>query len=149
MIKKVFWLSFWVAFILLIASCAPKPEPLPKTKTYIYAFEAQRDLHVKGYKVFPITGTGSMEPLIPKHPAGDQIIVGYAGVDSTTFDELKPGNVVIYKVSEKKYIIHRLGQKKHNGWFVYGIANKGDDDTLVTKRNFIGKVAFINLIFWK
>lgn len=90
-----------------------------------------------------------MEPLIPKHPAGNKIIVGYAGVDNTKYEELKPGYLVIYKNPQNEYSIHRLGQKSYKGWFAYGTANHKEDKYLVTEENFIGKVALINLVFWK
>jgi len=98
----------------------------------------------------PVLGTGSMAPWIPAHPLGRKIVVAFAGLDSTPYAHLKPGNVVVYS-RYGQLIIHRLGEQDERGFLAFGIANEYGDRNpdgalgFVTPYNFVGKVATVAL----
>jgi hypothetical protein len=135
---------FGVLFFALTPACGPRPEPLPPSVTYPSAIAARTAVQSKGLVDVPILGTGSMAPLIPRHPSGAYVVVAYAGLDQTPYAELKPGMVVVYS-RYGEHIIHRLGDKDSRGFIAYGIANKNRDGGFVTPYNFEGRVAFIAL----
>jgi hypothetical protein len=126
-------------------------EPLPPSAKYPTAHDAHVAVIVAGYRVAEVAGTGSMAPWIPRAPAGynpHTTVVAYAGLDGTTYDELKPGMVVVYSKFGVP-VIHRLGTKDARGFIAYGSANGGKDRSasgelgFVTPYTFIGRVAFV------
>lgn len=139
-----------ILFILALAGCGPRLEPLPKTEIYPNEATAKVVIINRGLGLVPVTGTGSMAPWIPAHPLGQKIIVAYAGIELTPYADLKSGNVVIYSRYGQN-IIHRLGEQDSRGFLAFGIANeygdRNDDGGLgfVTPYNYVGKVVAVTL----
>jgi hypothetical protein len=144
-VKKLVKLAFLFVFLVCLSACGPKLEKLPPKEMFASAFEAQRTLYEAGYSVIRVAGTGSMKPLIPEHRDGINVIVAYAGLDDTKFEELKPGMVVSYRAGPNLNYIHRLGQKTDRGFIAYGIANRQADSGFVTPYNFNGRVAKVHV----
>ena len=136
--------------VAALAGCGPRLEPLPEAETYPDKATASVVLINRGYRVVPVTGTGSMAPWIPAHPLGRKIIVAYAGLDDAPFSQLKAGNVVVYQRYGQK-VIHRIGHQDERGFVAFGINNESSDrDTnghlgFVTPYNFIGRVSAVTL----
>jgi len=133
-----------LAALALLAGCGPRLDPLPPAVTYPSAVEARAAVQAKGLVDVPLTGTGSMVPLIPRVPHGSDYIVGYAGLDTMPYSDLRPGMVVIYSQFGRN-IIHRLGAQDSRGFVAFGIANRDRDIGFVTPHNFVGRVAFVAL----
>jgi len=103
----------------------------------------------EGLEVLPVSGTGSMEPWIPGHPGGKNVIVAFAGLDGTPYEALVPGDVVVYSLFGQS-VIHRLGEKDSRGFVAFGLANKDKDRRggylgFVTPENYVGRVAKVGL----
>jgi hypothetical protein len=141
---------FIILAVLLVAGCGPRLESLPESESYPNEATAKIVILNRGLGLVPVLGTGSMAPWIPAHPLGRKIIVAYAGIDSTPYSQLKPGNVVIYSRYGQK-IIHRLGEQDERGFLAFGIANTyGDRNAdgglgFVTPYNYLGKVVAVTL----
>ena len=133
-----------LADLALLAGCGPRLDPLPPAVTYPSAVEARTAVQARGLVDVPLTGTGSMAPLIPRVRRGSDYIVGYAGLDGMPYSDLRPGMVVIYSQFGRN-IIHRLGAQDSRGFVAFGIANRDRDVGFVTPHNFVGRVALVAL----
>jgi hypothetical protein len=136
--------------VLTLAGCGPHLDPMPPATNHQSAIEAKSALANQLLRIVPVLGTGSMAPWIPAHPLGRKIVVAFAGLDSTPYAHLKPGNVVVYS-RYGQLIIHRLGEQDERGFLAFGIANEYGDRNpdgglgFVTPYNFVGKVATVAL----
>jgi hypothetical protein len=149
-IKKIKIIYIALFLSIFFYGCGPKLEPLPIARTFESSEKAQDSLKKLELIIIPVSGTGSMAPLIPIHPLGSKIIVAYAGLDKMPYSELKSGYVVIYSRYGKK-IIHRLGEQDDRGFIAFGINNHDKDRSedggigFVTPYNYIGHVSNIAL----
>jgi len=75
----------------------------------------------------------SMEPLIPP----DAWIVS----ERLPYENLEPGQVVLFNGSSGRRVAHALVVKTNKGWITIGVNNEqGIDDTRVTRYNYIGVI---------
>jgi signal peptidase I len=83
------------------------------------------------WEVLAVQGS-SMEPQF-----GDSslLLVGAA-----TFDDLRPGMVVVYRDATGDWVAHRLIQRTADGWVAKGYNNANNDPGLVTAKNLRGVV---------
>jgi hypothetical protein len=130
--------------LALLAGCGPRLEPLPKPEHYPTAFEARLAIMKAGLVDIAVMGTGSMEPLIPRHPDGRAVITAYVGLTATPFSDLRPGHLVAYR-QFGELTIHRLGEQDSRGFVAFGTANRRSDAGMVTPANYVGKVAKVAL----
>jgi hypothetical protein len=142
-VKRIARLAVFIFLLVYLSACGPKLEKLPPKENFPSAFEAQRTLYERGLSPIIVLGTGSMAPYIPEKD--ENAIVAYAGLDKSSFSELKPGMLVVYKTGSGKNYLHRLGQKTAKGFIVYGINNRKADSEFVTPDNFIGRVAKVHV----
>lgn len=80
--------------------------------------------------------SGSMEPNIP---VGSLIII-----DETSFESLKVGDVITYKMSDSTVITHRIKQidTENKSVITKGDANEVEDGAPVSSDRIIGKLKF-------
>lgn len=86
-------------------------------------------------KVYAVAPSGSMIPTLDE----GSIVT----VEKVTLDELKKGDIVIYRAGSGMVVIHRLYEKHRNCWFVLGDNNSSIDLDTVTPQNLLGRVCAI------
>jgi len=86
-------------------------------------------------KVYAVAPSGSMIPTLDE----GSIVT----VENVTLDELKRGDIVIYRAGSGLVVIHRLYEKHRNCWFVLGDNNSSIDLDTVTPQNLLGRVCAI------
>ena len=96
---------------------------------------AQRTAEVAGGRVFMIAPTGSMKPTLDENSV--------VAVEAVAFDQLRTGDIVIYRSLSGAPIVHRLYEKVHGCWFVLGDNNARVDREAVTEANLLGRVCAI------
>jgi len=79
----------------------------------------------------------SMEPLLPPE--------AWVVTETIPFDDLKPGQVVLFTGGLGRPVAHALVQRTKRGWRTAGVREQVLDSTIVTPANYIGVVttAFI------
>lgn len=75
--------------------------------------------------------TGSMEPTIS---TGDYVMFSQAG-----FDDINKGDIIVYRSTEGRFIIHRIIEKYADYAIVQGDANPTPDSEHITSENLLGK----------
>ena len=88
-----------------------------------------------GGKVFTIAPTGSMKPTLDESSV--------VTVETVAFDQLRAGDIVIYRNGGGLPIIHRLYELHGTSWLVLGDNNGSVDREAVTTHNFVGRVCAI------
>ena len=88
------------------------------------------------YKIYRVNG----ESMQPELFSGDFVIV-----EDESFNELNIGDVIVYKSSDKNYIIHRIVyiESDSGKLLVKGDNNERIDREPVTIYNYIGKVVYV------
>lgn len=129
----LFFLSaalFGVAF--LGGGCASPVAPVASSAVpHEEADRLARQVAVQiGGTTWRVAGT-SMLPMLP-----DRCILVAEAVD---FEQLRAGDVVVYSNRHLRPIIHRLVERRGEGWRVKGDALAWADDDLVTRTNFLGR----------
>lgn len=78
----------------------------------------------------------SMRPVIPEN--------GSVSYDSATcFDDLRSGDIVVYRSKDGIWVVHRLFRRMRGGWWAKGTGNPLPDREYVTPDNLIGRVVAI------
>lgn len=88
-----------------------------------------------GGQVFAVAATGSMKPTLDE--------CSIVAVEKTAFDELRTGDIVIYRSRTGVPIIHRLYTLQGQTWLVLGDNNAAIDPEAVTAGNLVGRVCAI------
>ena len=96
---------------------------------------AQQTAMAAGGRVFTIAPTGSMKPTLDENSV--------VTVEVVNFDQLRTGDIVIYRNASGIPIVHRLYEKVSNEWFVLGDNNSRVDREAVTAGNLLGRVCAI------
>lgn len=122
--------------LLLLSGCATEPiapqSNLPRAKAIAIA---QQTADALGGRVFTIAPTGSMKPTLDENSV--------VAVETVTYDNLRPGDIVIYRDEAGLPIVHRLHHKDGNRWIVLGDNNSTVDRETVTPANLVGRVCAI------
>lgn len=129
------WCVFAIALTLfvlaLLVGCAsPVPSPscsVPPEQALRLARQIAREI---GGNYYTVSGS-SMRPFLSERA----IVV----IESTSFDWLKAGDVVVYRTKHLHTFVHRITKWTERGWVVAGDANGYNDAELVTRSNFIGR----------
>lgn len=88
-----------------------------------------------GGQVFTVAPTGSMKPTLDESSV--------VTVETVAYNDLRAGDIVIYRHSSGTPIIHRLFEQSRSGWLVLGDNNGSVDREAVTRHNFVGRVCAI------
>lgn len=64
-------------------------------------------------------------------------------VEVVNYDDLRTGDIVIYRDAAGLPIVHRLHHKDGNHWIVLGDNNSSVDRETVTNTNLVGRVCAI------
>jgi signal peptidase I len=86
-------------------------------------------------QVYAIAPSGSMLPTLDE----GSIVT----VEKATLDQLKRGDIVIYRNSSGMVVIHRLYERHDDRWFVLGDNNSSVDRDTVSTKNLLGRVCAI------
>ena len=97
-----------------------------------------------GPQCVAILGTGSMRPYIPSSPDPRQI-VAYAATEPTSYDELRKGELVIYRWKEG-LVIHQIVARQGESWISSGLANRRYDAEHVTRESYHRRVVRVYVI---
>lgn len=124
------------SILLLFSGCTADPiapqSSLPRAKALAIA---QQTADTLGGRVFTIAPTGSMKPTLDENSV--------VTVEVVKFDDLRTGDIVIYRDSAGLPIVHRLHQKNGSRWIVLGDNNSSADRETVTQTNLVGRVCAI------
>lgn len=132
------WFASLIAtsILLLLNGCTADPiapqSSLPRAKALAIA---QQTADTLGGRVFTIAPTGSMKPTLDENSV--------VTVEIVKFDDLRVGDIIIYRDSAGLPIVHRLHQKNGNCWIVLGDNNSSTDRETVTQANLVGRVCAI------
>jgi peptidase S24-like protein len=88
-----------------------------------------------GGEVFTIAATGSMKPTLDESSV--------VTIEKVAFDQLRRGDIIIYRNNRGLPIIHRLYEQHGSHWLVLGDNNASIDSEAVTGANFVGRVCAI------
>ena len=88
-----------------------------------------------GGQVYAVAPTGSMLPVLDE----GSIVT----VEKVSFDRLRAGDIIIYRDSAGKAVIHRLYEHHGDRWFVLGDNNTSIDPESLSRENFLGRVCAI------
>ncbi len=88
-----------------------------------------------GGEVFTISATGSMRPTLDESSV--------VTVEKVAFEDLRRGDIIIYRNNRGLPIIHRLFEEHGARWLVLGDNNASIDAEAVTNANFVGRVCAI------
>jgi len=139
-VKARFPLHFFSLFIapilIFFSGCATEPiapqSNLPRAKALAIA---QQTADALGGRVFTIAPTGSMKPTLDENSV--------VTVEVVKYEDLRTGDIVIYRDNAGLPIVHRLHHKDGNRWIVLGDNNSTVDRETVTPVNLIGRVCAI------
>ena len=124
------------AILLLFSGCSTDPlapqSSLPRSKALAIA---QHTADTLGGRVFTIAPTGSMKPTLDENSV--------VTVEIVKFDDLRAGDIVIYRDNAGLPIVHRLHQRNGGRWIVLGDNNSSADRETVTQTNLVGRVCAI------
>lgn len=122
--------------LLFLSGCATEPLAPQSSLSRENAIAiAQQTADKLGGRVFTIAPTGSMKPTLDENSV--------VAVETVKFDELRAGDIVIYRDNAGLPIVHRLHQKAGERWIVLGDNNSSVDRETVTPANLIGRVCAI------
>ena len=96
---------------------------------------AQHTAEAAGGRVFTIAPTGSMKPTLDENSV--------VAVETVGFDQLRKGDIIIYRDSAGVPIVHRLYEQANGRWIVLGDNNAAVDREAVTPKNLLGRVCAI------
>lgn len=88
-----------------------------------------------GGRVYAIAPSGSMLPTLDE----GSIVT----VEKVALDQLKRGDIVVYRNTAGFAVIHRLYERHDDRWFVLGDNNTSIDRETVSAANFLGRVCAI------
>ena len=88
-----------------------------------------------GGRVYAIAPSGSMLPTLDE----GSIVT----VEKVTLDQLKRGDIIVYRNAAGLAVIHRLYERHNDAWFVLGDNNASIDRETVSAGNFLGRVCAI------
>lgn len=90
-------------------------------------------LHVRGAKVFTVLPTGSMRPLFDEK--------AFVVVEPARYEELRVGDIVTYLHPKLRTpVVHRILEKRAEGYWTKGDHNSQPDDIYVTPQNYMMRV---------
>jgi signal peptidase I len=123
--------------VLAMAGCSSRPalasrSNLLKESAVILA---QLTADVAGGREFMIAPTGSMKPTLDENSV--------VTVEAVCFDQLRSGDIVIYRNISGAPVVHRLYEKAGGCWFVLGENNARVDREAVPGANLLGRVCAI------
>lgn len=122
--------------LAILSGCASEPLTARSSLTREKGISiAQQTADTLGARVFTIAPTGSMKPTLDEN--------SIVAVESVKFEELRAGDIVIYRDKTGLPIVHRLLEKKGAQWIVLGDNNPGIDRETVTQTNLVGRVCAI------
>lgn len=94
---------------------------------------AQLSPLVAGTKVYTVAPTGSMRPLFD----ANSVLLA----EPAPFDSLQVGDIVIFRHSRTGVmVVHRILERKREGYWTMGDHNDRMDDDLVTAKNYAGRI---------
>lgn len=96
---------------------------------------AQITANAVGGQVYTVAPTGSMKPTLDESSV--------VTVEKVSFQELRRGDIIIYRSASGAPVIHRLYEQSGDSWLVLGDNNAAIDREAVTGRNFLGRVCAI------
>ena len=124
------------AMLLLLSGCTTEPiapqSSLPRGRAIAIA---QQTADTMGGRVFTIAPTGSMKPTLDENSV--------VAVEIVKYDNLRPGDIVIYRDNGGLPIVHRLHHMNGSRWIVLGDNNSTVDRETVTPVNLVGRVCAI------
>jgi signal peptidase I len=124
------------AILLLLNGCATEPlAPQSNLSRENAIAIAQQTADKLGGRVFTVAPTGSMKPTLDENSV--------VAVETVKFDDLRPGDIVIYRDTAGLPIVHRLHHKTADRWIVLGDNNSSADRETVTPANLVGRVCAI------
>lgn len=88
-----------------------------------------------GGSVFTVAPTGSMKPTLDEN--------SIVAVEAVPFNELRRGDIIVYRSAAGYPIVHRLLSSSARGWTVLGDNNAEADAEPVTAANLLGRVCAI------
>ena len=97
-----------------------------------------------GPQAVAVVGTGSMKPYIPASP-DPRKIVAFAATEPTPYDELKKGELVLYRWKDG-LVIHQIVARQGEGWISSGLGNPFYDGTRVTRATYDRRVVCVYVI---
>jgi hypothetical protein len=118
-----------------------KPPPLPPRYLVETEHEARR---LASSPTIEVLGTGSMRPYIPAS-ADPRQVVAIADVEFAPYDQLKKGDLVIYR-HEKKLVIHQIAARQGKSWITSGISNSYYDGPSVNRDTYHSRVVRVYVI---
>jgi signal peptidase I len=126
-----------LAIALILGGCAT-PEPIAPQSSLSRdkaIAMAQQAADIMGGRVFTIAPTGSMKPTLDENSV--------VAVEKVSFEELRKGDIVIYRDAAGLPVVHRLHQQLSGRWMVLGDNNAAVDQETVSPANFVGRVCAI------
>ncbi len=94
---------------------------------------AQLKRAVPGTLVYSVKPTGSMRPLFD----GNCLLL----TEPAPFSELEVGDIVVFRHSRTgDHIVHRILERRSNGFWTKGDHNGRMDDEIVTTQNYIARI---------
>lgn len=100
--------------------------------------EAERVAHevqskVPGTMIYWVQPTGSMRPLFD----GNCLLL----TEKAGFDDLQIGDIVVFRHSRRGcLVVHRILERRKDGYWTKGDKNDRMDDDMVTKENYQGRI---------
>lgn len=89
--------------------------------------------HVRGAKVFTVLPTGSMRPLFDEK--------AFVVVEPARYEDLHVGDIVTYMHPKLRTpVVHRILEKREEGYWTKGDHNPMPDDVYVTPQNYMMRV---------
>jgi len=118
-----------------------KPPPLPPR----YLVETEQEARqLASPPTIDVLGTGSMRPYIPAS-ADPRQVVAVADVEFAPYDQLKKGDLVIYRF-EKKLVVHQIAARQGKSWITSGISNSYYDGPSVNRETYHSRVVRVYVI---
>ena len=122
--------------VFFLGGCATEPvapqSSLSRDKAIAFA---QQTAETMGGRVFTIAPTGSMKPTLDENSV--------VAIETVKFEDLRAGDIVIYRDAAGLPIVHRLHQKADDRWIVLGDNNSAVDRETVSAANLVGRVCAI------
>ena len=97
-----------------------------------------------GPQAVAVVGTGSMRPYIPGS-ADPRQIVAFAATETTPYEELKTGQLVLYRW-KGALIIHQIVARQGENWISSGLGNARYDAVHVTRQTYERRVVRVYVI---
>ena len=97
-----------------------------------------------GPQAVAVVGTGSMRPYIPAS-ADPRKIVAFAATEPTPYDELKKGELVLYRW-KGGLVVHQIVARQGENWISSGLGNAHYDAVHVTRQTYERRVVRVYVI---